>query len=456
MVSKFFRKEALKSFLEERISLTKSKGIDKLSPLKAFEDDQIDFALVERKISSNIFEFSPYLELLRIKKRDSLPRMLSIPTTRDRVVLLGLKEYLHTRFKSKVNKKLPNSYIRDIKTFQSRNRGKHIYFIKADIESFFAKIDHSLLIEKLVTNKLPKYILSLIEKSIKNSTVPKNYRVTERKKYENNLGVPQGLAISNILAQLYLAALDESLNKKNILYLRYVDDIMILMSSNRINLYTRSLVSELTTVKLNLNTDKSLDGTLDKNPIFLGYKLLNGSISVSDKNVETLIQKIAGKITWIKNCLADPTKRPKWVKTNKRLKEVFIEELNEKITGAKSKTKNYGWLFYFVEMDDKSLLFKLDNVIERMIIDSKVFKKRPANLKKLVRTYFEIKYNNGGNYIVDYDKVVTILQKRHFLLLRGRINSATTYSDEELDVIFEKYKNKNLKELEKEVGYKYF
>jgi RNA-directed DNA polymerase len=107
-------------------------------------------------------------------------------------------------------------------------------------------------------------------------------------------------------------------------------------------------------------------------------------------------------------------------------------------------------------MDDKSLLFKVDNVIARMLIDSKVFKKRPADLKKLVRTYFEIKYNDGGNYIVDYDKMITILQKRQFLLLRGRINSTTAYDDDELEAIFQKYKNKNLKELEEELGYKYF
>lgn len=456
MISKLFHEQNLNKLLEERISHTKSKGIDKLSPIKAFEEDQIDFALVEKKISSNKFEFSPYLELLRIKKRDSLPRMLSIPTARDRVVLLGLKEYLHLHFKDKVNKKLPNSYIRDIKNFQKKNKGKKIFFIKADIESFFAKIDHNLLAKKLVKYKLPKYILNLIKKAIENSTVPKNYRISEKEKYKNTLGVPQGLAISNILAQLYLASLDESLNGKNILYLRYVDDIMILMSSNRINLYKRSLVAELNTVKLKLNNDKSVDGQLDKTPIFLGYKLLNGLISVSEKNIETLIQKIAGKITWLKNCIADPIKKPKWIKTNKRLKEVFIEELNEKITGAKSKTKNYGWLFYFVEMDDKSLLFKLDNVIERMLIDSKMFKKRPVNLKKLVRSYFEIKYNNGGNYIVDYDNIITILQKRQFLLLRGRINSSTMYSESELEEIFEKYKKKNLKELEQEVGYKYF
>jgi len=154
--------------------------------------------------------------------------------------------------------------------------------------------------------------------------------------------------------------------------------------------------------------------------------------------------------------LVDPVKRPKWIKTNKRLIEIFIEELNETITGAKSKTRNYGWLFYFIEMDDKSLLFKLDKVIERMIIDSKVLKSRPINLKKLVRTYFEIKYNNGGNYIVDYDKMATILQKRQFLLRRGRINATTFYTDKHLEEIFEKYKNKNLKELEEAVGYKYF
>lgn len=456
MVSKYFRAKNLETLLEEKISLTKAKGIDKLSPIKAFQDDQIDFALVQKKISTNKFEFSPYLELLKIKKRDSLPRMLSIPTARDRVVLLGLKEYLHSHFKSQVNTKLPNSYIRDIKKFISSNKGKKIYFIKADIESFFAKIEHSILIKKMAKHKLPKYILNLIEKAIMNPTVPKAYRNAERIKYQNNLGVPQGLAISNILAQLYLAELDKNLNKKNILYLRYVDDIMILMSSNRINLYSTSLILELNKVKLNLNTDKSLSGELNKMPLFLGYKLLNNSISVSDKNIETLIQKIAGKITWLKNCLADPIKRPKWIKTNKRLKEVFIEELNEKITGAKSKSKNYGWLFYFVEMDDKSLLFKLDNVIERMIIDSKVFKSRPNNLKKLVRSFFEIKYNNGGNYIVDYDKVVTIIQKRQFLLLRGRINATRIYTDEQLEEIFEKYKNKNLKELEEEVGYKYF
>ena len=55
MVSKYFRAKNLEALLEEIISLTKAKGIDKLSPMKAFHYDKIDFALVQKKISTNKF-----------------------------------------------------------------------------------------------------------------------------------------------------------------------------------------------------------------------------------------------------------------------------------------------------------------------------------------------------------------------------------------------------------------
>ena len=42
---------------------------------------------------------------------------------------------------------------------------------------------------------------------------------------------------------------------------------------------------------------------------------------------------------------------------------VFIEDLNEKITGALSEQKRYGWLLYFAEINDMQLLHKLDGII---------------------------------------------------------------------------------------------
>ena len=91
-----------------------------------------------------------------------------------------------------------------------------------------------------------------------------------------------------------------------------------------------------------------------------------------------------------------------------------------------------------------------------MLLDSKLFKTRPPKLKRLVRAYYEIKYNNGGNYIQDYDNITTIIQMRRFLITRGKINPAKYYPDVVIIRIFEATKKKNLNELEKDIGYKYF
>jgi hypothetical protein len=427
MASKFFKVPFLEQIFEEKISLSHSKGIDKLSPFKAFHENLIDLNKISKRVVGNVFQFTSYLEILKVKKRDSNPRMLSVPTAKDRIVLLALKEYLHFHFKTRVNKKLPNSYIRDIKKYLEINKKADIYFIKADIKNFFPTIDHDILSEILAKEKLPSYILDLIIKAIKTETVPLNFRKEDKEQYISELGIPQGLSISNILAQIYVSSIDEEFSKMNVLYLRYVDDIFILMTTNRANQYRTSIIKRLSKLRLELNEHKSLQGDLNLLPTFLSYKISKTEISVSDKNVQTLIHKIAAKVTWLKNCLKDSSKRPKWIKDKKRLFDVFIEEINEKITGARSEVKNYGWLFYFIEITDVSQLFKLDNIIERMLLSTKLISSRPKKLKRIVRAYYEIKYNNGGNYIQNYDTLNTIREKRLFLLKRGKIQPGKYY-----------------------------
>lgn len=456
MISKVFFADNLSDLLERRFLKTKSKGIDKLTALMAKDRGLIDFNVIQKKISVCKFDFSPYLELLKAKKRNKFPRMISIPTIRDRVVLLALKEYLHVKFKESVNKKMANSYLRDIKSFIQTNRSKKIYFLKADIESFYDKINHDKLSDILKKQKLPKYAITLITKAITNPTLTAGSKKSERYTHGNRLGVPQGLAISNILAQIYLSSLDDEFYKKNVLYLRYVDDILILMTTNRIKQYKKSLEKILDEYSLSINLEKTSDGELTDFVPFLGYTFSNDKIGVSNRNIDSLIQRIAAKVTWLKKHVANPSLRPTWINNEKRLKQIFLEEVNEKITGAMSGNKNYGWLFYFVEMTDQSLLFKLDKIIERIIMKSGVYKTRPKGLKRMVRAFYEIKYNNGGSYVMDYDKFDTIRKKRSFLVFRGRLNQSLYYTDMEINLAFERYKTNSLKDLEQEVGYKYF
>src|SRR5690606_9814531 len=108
-------------------------------------------------------------------------------------------------------------------------------------------------------------------------------------------------------------------------------------------------------------------------------------ISISEKSVQIFIRRIAAKFTWYKNGLVNKNMRPDWLEDDERFKEVFLEELNEHITGSISMRKNYGWIFYFLEMTDRSLLFKIDKIIADFFQPLATFQHTaPSTLKRLV------------------------------------------------------------------------
>ena len=456
MENPFFKSNFLNSIFKKKILLSHSKGIDKVSAEKAHEKNLLDFSEISNKCRNQTFKFSPYLELLKVKNRHSVPRMISIPTVRDKLVLLSLKEFLHVRFKERVNKRLPNTYLQAVKRFIDIHKTSSLYYLKVDINNFYGEIDHKVLLPFIDNKKVPKYILTLIIKSIENPTVPPNYSKKELTKYLNTKGVPQGLSISNILAEIYLTELDSEYAGKNYLYLRYVDDIFILMTTNRISHIEEGIVRKLSGLGLKLNNEKTKKGNLSINKVtFLGYDILGNTVSVSENNFHKIISKMANKLTWLRKCIAEPTYAPAWIKTTRRLREVFIEEINEKITGAKKERQFYGWMFYFIEMNDIDILFKLDSIVEEMMLKSKLFTKRPRKLKRFVRAYFEIKHNEGGNYLVNYNAIKTLRQKRMFLLRRGKIDPDVYYSDDYLQTIYDRVVKRNIDDLDKDINYKY-
>ncbi|WP_299107191.1 reverse transcriptase domain-containing protein [uncultured Tenacibaculum sp.] len=393
---------------------------------------------------------------MKLKGRNKIPRAISIPTIRDRVVLLALKEYLHEFFSDQVNRKRPNAYVKDIKKYINANK-KEKHFVKLDIKTFYDSIDHDILLDMLKGANLDPLAINLVESAIKNPTVPINTRKEEYSKHTPTIGVPQGTSISNILAQVYLQNLDKTIDKRTYFYSRYVDDILLIndepFSKFRLN-NLKKVVNEL---NLTLHEDKEEQGLLSDSFDFLGYSIQDYNISIANKNVELFIRRIAGKFTWFKNGIERPSTRPKWLLTdNDRYKEVFLEELNESITGIISEDKNYGWLFYFSEMNDQSLLFKIDKIINNFFEQLEPFDyKAPIGLKKLVRTFFAIKHKNNINYISNYSDYDTIRKKRNFLEFRGYIDPENDYKDWEINILFKKYRNKQLRYVESDVGYNY-
>ncbi|MDB0534814.1 RNA-directed DNA polymerase, partial [Ralstonia solanacearum] len=287
-----------------------------------------------------------------------------------------------------------------------------------------------------------KSAIKLIGHAISTPTIPKNTHRSRHKEFRPKNGVPQGLAISNILASIYMQDVDEAMTGLGVTYYRYVDDVLIYGAEAAVQTAFRSLRSRLIPRGLSLHPVGS--GKTHIEPLsmpfgYLGYTFHWPMISVRDATTERFLQSIVAKFSDYRHNKTRRLAKLKYLNED-RLKEIFLLELNERITGAISQKKRYGWIAYFNQISDLSLLHRLDGSIEGMFKRMPDFgHEAPSGLKKLRRAYFEMKFNPQGGYVRNYDKISNRIEMLAFLTERGRIDPEETLTDAEIKDRYEKY-----------------
>jgi len=437
----------------EKLKNKSGRGIDGVDTVEFSKNITDISSACLTKISSEKYRFSPYLEIVKSKGRNKSPRVISKPTIRDKLVLSVLKDYLHEYYPGSVSNQLPNTHINKLCSVIDRNKDKELYFVKIDIAGFYDNIDQDILLDKLICSGLDTNIVTLVRRAIRNITVPVNYRKKDRPKYLNVKGVHQGLSISNILASIYLNEFDAQFDGKWLCYFRYVDDILILTESNNVDEIESEIVKKLAELSLKDN-DKADKGNLLSGFDYLGYTISSNKISVKDSTYERYISSIVGIFTEYKYSLINKPKVSKWL-NEKHIKELFILRLNEKITGAYSENKRFGWVFYFSGINDLHLLHKIDAIVADQF--SKLpsfFGVAPTDLKRIVRAYYCARFDPFSGYIHNYNNYDSVAKKLEFLINFKHIADyqAKEMSDEDVEARFEKAKSINLMQLEEDVG----
>lgn len=362
-------------------------GIDGTSKEKFDEILDSELSLIQRKIENNTYDFSFYKQKLIVKSMNKT-REISIPTLRDKLVIKYLDFYIRDKFEE-VTKNILNAQQIIKKVKDSKN--KYDSFIKVDIQNFFSSINHEILVNKLKSKIDDETILNLITKIITQSTVDVNTPFKQRIKYNNKVGVPQGLSISGLLSEIYLFDLVQKYSKKdNLEFFRYVDDVLIFCNKIDIEEITKSLKSDFEDLKLTIhdfaiNSNKSSFGNINEPFEFLGYKFEDKLISVRETSIQKMYANISKIFTLYKN--------KKYFS-----KAEFITRLNLKITGCVIDGKKYGWISFFSLINDYTLLFMLDKFVEK---SCKNFNINYEEIKKFSRAIYEIKDPNT-NYLT-YD-----------------------------------------------------
>jgi RNA-directed DNA polymerase len=420
-----FTVENLRNVYEDYISLTSAIGVDRLSR-NLFELIVMrDIELISTKAINGTYKFSQYKEKLISKGAGKFPRVISIPTYRDRITLRALCNLLKSTFKENLDVKLPQHTVSELR--KALAGGHYTHFIKLDVTNFYPSINHDILAAVLKRKIRKAQIHHLIRAAIESPTVA----YPDRSKAKETKGVPQGLSISNILAEIYLSKFDTWAAKiYQVKYFRYVDDVLILTNGDPVELFDTVSTCLLTDYRLkvhDLNTaGKSMAGKITDHFNFLGYDFRNMLASVKIDSIRRLESSLAKIFTTYKyrRIAASANPDPAMSKVMQdRARKIFTWRLNLRVTGCLFDEVRRGWVFYFSQIDENAVsqLHGLDKTIN-VLCNRFDIKPAKGEIKSFVRSFHEAKRSNlTHQYIPNFD-TASIAEQRALLKLYGMEN----------------------------------
>ena len=269
--------------------------------------DQVTAAWVESRIGAGEFlgqirdslksgEFTPVeVRQVMVPKANGKLRRLGIPTIADRVVQASLKAVLEPIFEADFK---PCSYgfrpnrrahdaIAEIHHFGTRG---YRWVLEADIAACFDEISHTALMDRLRMRIKDKRVCALVKAFLKSGIL------TELGDREESLtGTPQGGILSPLLANIALSALDDHFDRHwhqhmgtpgqrrtrtrhgqgNYRFIRYADDFVLMVSSNRHHAETlrEQVATALAPLGLRLAPEKTRTVHLDEGFEFLSFTI---------------------------------------------------------------------------------------------------------------------------------------------------------------------------------------
>lgn len=231
---------------------------------------------------------------VEIPKPSGGVRQLGIPNVQDRMIQQAIHQTLsplwEVEFSNHSYGFRPNRNAHDaIRAAQGHIQAGKTWVVDIDLKGYFDEVNHDILMHRVGQKVRDKRLLRLIGEYLRAPM-----QAADRSKTRRAKGTPQGGPLSPLLANIYLDPLDKELEKRELAFVRYADDIAIFASSERAAARILEHVVEWIekNLKVPVNREKSGSGPTDDSAL-LGFRLYSdGRVGISPKTVLRLKDKV--------------------------------------------------------------------------------------------------------------------------------------------------------------------
>lgn len=283
------------SALKRVISNKGSHGIDGMKIDELREHIKKHWNTIKSKLLEKKYNPSP-VRRVEIPKPDGGVRLLGIPTVQDRLIQQAIAQVLSRIYEPLFSDNSfgfrPRRGAKDAitKSKEYINQGNR-WVVDMDLEKFFDKVNHDILMSKLEKKIHDKRLLALISKYLKSGILINGVSVTSEE------GTPQGGPLSPLLANIMLDELDKELEKRRHSFCRYADDNNVYVKSKRAGDRVMKSITNLieNKLKLKVNKNKSAVDFVSRRK-FLGFSFYfsksGAEIRIDEKSIKRFKEKI--------------------------------------------------------------------------------------------------------------------------------------------------------------------
>ena len=266
-------------------------GVDNISIKKFPKWGRPKWKTFKKQLLAGAYQPSPALRV-EIPKETGGVRLLGIPCVIDRVIMQAIAKVLghkfnHTFSDFSYGYRPGRSVQQAARQAQAFYRQGYTYQVDIDLEKFFDTVNHDVLMERVARKVKNKGLLKLLGRFLR-AGVEVNGRLQPTRR-----GVPQGSPVSPILSNILLDDLDKELEFRGHKFVRYADDLAILVRSKRAGERVLASVSRYleTKLKVKVNEAKSKVSHVRESSV-LGFKIHAGKLKTLDRKVQVFKKEL--------------------------------------------------------------------------------------------------------------------------------------------------------------------